>query len=193
MPDYAPPEDLIDLKTRWYAAQALADRIAAEEPAGDEEITIRPRTAAEEPRSIRLFSDEQNARLNRARVIPMCMPCQNAAVAVMRMRQGFVSAADFGATGDGVTDDAPALQAAINAIESAQVNWGQPLEDSDANWPADNSNVCAHVCGGDHQCDVRATAQLTYELPSGGLRTMPLCQTCHAAECAAAVVARGGQ
>lgn len=67
MPDYTPPEDLVDLKTRWYAAQALADRIAAEEPAGDEEITIRPRTAAEETRSIRLFSDEQNARLNQAR------------------------------------------------------------------------------------------------------------------------------
>lgn len=67
VPDYTPPEDLVDLKTRWYAAKALADRIAAEEPAGDQEITIRPRTAAEEPRSIRLFSDDQNDRLNQAR------------------------------------------------------------------------------------------------------------------------------
>lgn len=28
----------------------------------------------------------------------------------------------------------------------------------------------------------RATAQLTYALPSGGRRTMPLCQPCHTAE-----------
>lgn len=73
MPDYAPPEDLIDLKTRWYAAQALAAQIAAEEPAG-EEITVRPPTGAglvvpdgQAVKTIRLFSDEQNGRLSAAR------------------------------------------------------------------------------------------------------------------------------
>lgn len=66
----------------------------------------------------------------------------------------------------------------------ATLDWGEPLTDADANWPDDNSNVCAHVCGGDagHVCDVRATERLTYELPSGGRRTMPLCGPCHAAE-----------
>lgn len=64
---YTPPEDLVDLKARWYAAKAAADRIAAEEPAGDDEIEIRPRTASEQSYTIRMFSDEQNARLNAAR------------------------------------------------------------------------------------------------------------------------------
>lgn len=72
--DYNPPEDLINLKTRWYAADALARQIAAEEPAGDEEITVRPPTGVglvvpdgQDVKTIRLFSDEQNERLNRAR------------------------------------------------------------------------------------------------------------------------------
>lgn len=67
MADYDPPEDLIDLKARWYAAKAAADRIAAEDPAGEEEVEVKPRHAGEEVRTIRLFSDEQNERLNAAR------------------------------------------------------------------------------------------------------------------------------
>jgi hypothetical protein len=31
----APPEDLIELKARWYALKAECDRIAAQEPTGD--------------------------------------------------------------------------------------------------------------------------------------------------------------
>lgn len=65
--DLTPPEDLIALKAAWLAAQHLADTIAAEEPEGDDEVSIPPRTAAEQPRSIRLFSDEQSARLEAAR------------------------------------------------------------------------------------------------------------------------------
>lgn len=66
-------------------------------------------------------------------------------------------------------------------------DWGEPLSASDANWPSDASRVCAHVCGGDadHACDARATATLTYALPSGGTRTMPICGPCHASENAA--------
>jgi hypothetical protein len=73
---YDPPDDLIDLKARWYAARALAEQIAAEEPdplPEDEAartartVTIKPQTAAETERQIIVFSDEQNARLNAAR------------------------------------------------------------------------------------------------------------------------------
>lgn len=76
---YEPPDDLINLKVRWYAAQALCDRIA-KEPATpvdpndptdgeDRQIIIQPRTAAEEPRTILLPTDEQRARLNKARAV----------------------------------------------------------------------------------------------------------------------------
>lgn len=70
--------------------------------------------------------------------------------------------------------------------DPASIDWGEPLEESDANWPV-QGRVCAHVCGGnaDHECDARATEQLTYALPSGGTRTMPICAACNAAEMAA--------
>lgn len=72
---YEPPEDLVDLKARWYAAKAAADRIAAEEPAEpvDEQdrdartITAAPRSAAEQPKTILIPTEEQMARLNAAR------------------------------------------------------------------------------------------------------------------------------
>lgn len=67
MTDLTPPEDLIDLKAQWLAAQALAYKIADEEPQGQEEIHIPARHAADQPRTVRLFSDEQNDRLNAAR------------------------------------------------------------------------------------------------------------------------------
>ncbi|HEX4789702.1 MAG TPA: hypothetical protein VH372_14630, partial [Actinospica sp.] len=54
----APPEDLIELKARWYALKAECDRIAAQEPAGD---FLRGSYQA------RGFSEEQSARLEEAR------------------------------------------------------------------------------------------------------------------------------
>lgn len=67
MPEITPPDDLIDLKTRWYAAREHAEQIAAEAPEGDDEITVKPRHAGEQERTIRLFSDEQSRRLAAAR------------------------------------------------------------------------------------------------------------------------------
>jgi len=64
---YEPPEELIQLKVDWYAAQASADAVANEAPRGDTVIPIAPRTAVEPPKEIRLFSDEQNIRLEAAR------------------------------------------------------------------------------------------------------------------------------
>lgn len=54
----------------------------------------------------------------------------------------------------------------------------------DLDWPESSyGSTCAHVCGSDgHSCDVRATRDMTYNLPSGGKRTMPLCTTCYDAE-----------
>jgi hypothetical protein len=54
----SPPEDLIELKARWYALKAESDLIAAEEPSGD---FLRGSY------QVRRFSDEQNARLEAAR------------------------------------------------------------------------------------------------------------------------------
>lgn len=101
--------------------------------------------------------------------IPMCAPCRTAAGSRSELAQAR-------ATGDRWQD---------SAVD--RIFWGMPLEDSDTNWPDDNSNICAHVCGGDpdHTCDVRAATQLTYDLPSGGTRTMPICQPCFNAEWAA--------
>jgi hypothetical protein len=55
-----------------------------------------------------------------------------------------------------------------------------------ANWPEQGS-TCAHICGADpdHQCQARATARLKYPLPSGGTRSMPLCDPCFESETAA--------
>lgn len=66
-------------------------------------------------------------------------------------------------------------------------DWGRPLTAADANWPADASKVCAHVCGPDpdHRCQAGATARLEYTLPSGGTRSMPICRSCFNSEWAA--------
>lgn len=58
----------------------------------------------------------------------------------------------------------------------------------EANWAAEG-NVCAHVCGPDpgHVCDARATTTIRHALPSGGIRTLPLCGPCADAERAAEV------
>jgi len=54
----APPDDLVELKARWYELKDLCDRIAAEEPVGE---------YLKGSYETRLFSDEQNARLTAAR------------------------------------------------------------------------------------------------------------------------------
>ena len=69
-------------------------------------------------------------------------------------------------------------------LDSA-IDWGNPVEAADADWPAQGS-TCAHVCGGgpDHTCDARAATRLTYPLPSGGTRSMPICGPCWESETA---------
>lgn len=55
----------------------------------------------------------------------------------------------------------------------------------DVDWPADSYGfTCAHVCGGDsdHVCDARAVTNITYKLPTGGRRRMPVCGPCCDAE-----------
>jgi hypothetical protein len=54
----APPDDLVELKARWYELKDVCDRIATEEPAGD---------YLKGSYETRLFSDEQNDRLAAAR------------------------------------------------------------------------------------------------------------------------------
>lgn len=52
-------------------------------------------------------------------------------------------------------------------------------------WPAhEQGSTCAHVCGPDpgHVCDARAVTTLRHPLPSGGIRDLPLCGPCAAAE-----------
>ena len=52
-------------------------------------------------------------------------------------------------------------------------------------WPQQGS-TCAHVCGPDpdHRCDAKAVTTLRHALPSGGVRHLPLCGPCNAAESA---------
>jgi len=64
---YEPPEELIQLKVDWYAAQAEAERIGNEPNAGDKVIDIKPRHAGEELRTLTLPSDDQIARREQAR------------------------------------------------------------------------------------------------------------------------------
>lgn len=61
---------------------------------------------------------------------------------------------------------------------------------SDENWPNPNSSMdygvtCAHICGDDHRCEARAATSIVYKIPSGGVRSMPVCGVCYAAETAA--------
>jgi hypothetical protein len=45
-------------------------------------------------------------------------------------------------------------------------------------------DTCAHVCGGDadHVCEARAVTNLSFTLPTGGQRRMPVCQACYTSE-----------
>jgi hypothetical protein len=67
MADYDVPEDLIKLRVDWLTADAHCQAIATEDPTGQETITTRPITAADQPRTIRLMSAEQSERLAAAR------------------------------------------------------------------------------------------------------------------------------
>lgn len=65
-----PPDDLIDLKTRWYAASALSASIAAEPNCGDE-VLLHLRAPAHAPGPIEKWltmqSADQRARHGEAR------------------------------------------------------------------------------------------------------------------------------
>lgn len=116
-----------------------------------------------------------------------------AAIAWMYARSRIVARADFlemaGLTGGTDGDDtlrevlAVLNPASRSAPEPAPEAWGERLTASDANWPA-QGQTCAHVCGGDadHTCDAKASTRLTYTLPSGGTRSMPICQPCYQSE-----------
>jgi hypothetical protein len=64
--DLVPPDDLVALKAAWYAADALAGRLARAEPEGDQTVARVPLPGRPDT-SIRLFSEEQSAALNAAR------------------------------------------------------------------------------------------------------------------------------
>lgn len=66
MTDSAPPEVLVALKTAWYAARDRVHQVSCEQPAG-EELTVPGLSKDAPPRAVRLFSDEQRARLEAAR------------------------------------------------------------------------------------------------------------------------------
>lgn len=54
---------------------------------------------------------------------------------------------------------------------------------SERNW-IEQGSTCAHVCGPTpgHRCDAKAVTSLRHPLPSGGVRHLPLCGPCDAAE-----------
>ncbi len=105
-----------------------------------------------------------------------------------------------------ITAQAGALQAAFARMAEAVRPLGErmanvsraigeaagagPILASDLDWEA-QSAVCCHVCGPDpgHCCDARATTSITHPLPSGGTRTLPLCDPCAAAESAESAAA----
>lgn len=107
------------------------------------------------------------------------------------IRAGVVSYAEF----VGILNEASATTGhprVVGTIEGGAAEaaptlyWGEPLTESDANWPAQGS-TCAHICGADpnHTCEAEGSMRLAYDLPSGGRRLMPICGPCHASETAA--------
>lgn len=72
--------------------------------------------------------------------------------------------------------DTPDENGYYRPLSSRELNW------TDWDESEDGTTVCAHVCGGDHQCDARATTTMEFKLPTGGLRRMPVCPTCLDAE-----------
>jgi hypothetical protein len=126
-----------------------------------------------------------------------------AAILWLRTATAGVSFADYAAM-EGILDEAnrrPGFDGIIASMDRAvypspsraeygasvgQLDWGDPLSESDANWPS-QGDTCAHICGADpdHRCQARATTRLVYKLPSGGTRSMPICAPCHESETAA--------
>ena len=97
---------------------------------------------------------------------------------------------------DGLTPAMTALGASMRAaaegMHAAVRQSVAHLElEAARHWPAPERAVCAHVCGPDagHACDARASTSLRFELPSGGVRDLPLCGPCAGAENAATSVA----
>ena len=73
----------------------------------------------------------------------------------------------------------------------------RPVQANERDWPRPDSSVdygmtCAHICGGDHTCEARASTYFSYRIPTGGSRSMPVCRTCHDAE-TAAIAAEAGK
>ncbi len=94
---------------------------------------------------------------------------------------GFIRALDL--AGVRAREVAGAARSAMGGIAGLAAAFGPGEDAQDADWPAESA-VCCHVCGPDpgHQCDARATTSITHPPPSGGKRTLPLCDPCHTAE-----------
>lgn len=80
---------------------------------------------------------------------------------------------------------APAGAAAASATRQLAAQLDPELEAA-RHWEA-QGKVCCHVCGPDpdHRCDAKAVTTLRHPLPSGGVRDLPLCGPCNAAEASA--------
>ncbi len=79
------------------------------------------------------------------------------------------------------------ITAAVETARELQASLPAPRAADGRDW-AEHGSTCAHVCGPDpdHRCDAKATTALTFTLPSGGVRHLPLCGPCNASEPAAA-------
>jgi hypothetical protein len=107
------------------------------------------------------------------REVPMCGPCIEAARA-QREQPGLVDRYLADAQARGRDTRSVTLSREAVMIHSRHRDWPE------------QGSTCAHVCGPDpdHACLARATEYLTYPLPSGGTRRMPVCAPCHASETA---------
>jgi hypothetical protein len=78
----------------------------------------------------------------------------------------------------------PVPDTTVPVAQTRENGW---LSRSELNWPspdrsAEYGTTCAHICGGDHECEARASTSITFDIPSGGKRSMPVCTTCYDAE-----------
>lgn len=97
----------------------------------------------------------------------------------------------------------PQREASPRQVEARRVEEAErtaqpyrPYAVAELNWPSPDQSMsygstCAHICGDNHRCDARATRSLTYAIPSGGTRTMPVCAPCYEAEQRAAQAEEG--
>lgn len=80
------------------------------------------------------------------------------------------------------TADAPSVSALPRLAwpSSGETDWPNP------DGSEDYGLTCAHICGDDdHVCDARAATSIVFTIPSGGQRSMPVCEPCYRAETAA--------